>query len=65
MRSAGGRPVVICAKGLERATSKLLGEVLARNLAQGQRKLCCRSRSFAADVAIAASPAALSLANLG
>jgi len=55
-----GRPVVICAKGLERATSKLLGEVLAETLPQATQAVLS-GPSFAADVA-RGLPAALSLA---
>jgi|SRR5690349_20930672 len=55
-----GRPVVICAKGLEQATSKLLGEVVAESL-PGARQAVLSGPSFAADVA-RGLPAALSLA---
>ena len=57
-----GTPVVICAKGLEQATSKLLGEVLAEALPQA-RQAVLSGPSFAADVA-RGLPAALSLASL-
>jgi glycerol-3-phosphate dehydrogenase (NAD(P)+) len=57
-----GRPVVICAKGLERATSKLLGEVLAETLPRATQAVLS-GPSFAADVA-RGLPAALSLASL-
>ena len=56
------RPVVICAKGLEQATSKLLGEVLAETLPRA-RQAVLSGPSFAADVA-RGLPAALSLASL-
>src|SRR5262245_10288364 len=56
------RPVVICAKGLERATSKLLGEVLAETLPRATQAVLS-GPSFAADVA-RGLPAALSLASL-
>ena len=58
-----GKPVVICAKGLEQATSKLLGEVLAETL-PGATQAVLSGPSFAADVA-RGLPAALSLATLG
>jgi glycerol-3-phosphate dehydrogenase (NAD(P)+) len=55
-----GRPVVICAKGLEQATGKLLGEVLGE--AAPRATLAVLSGpSFAADVA-RGLPAALTLA---
>ena len=57
-----GKPVVICAKGLERATSKLLGEVLDEALPQAAQAVLS-GPSFAADVA-RGLPAALSLATL-
>jgi glycerol-3-phosphate dehydrogenase (NAD(P)+) len=57
-----GKPVVICAKGLEQATSKLLGEVLAETLPQATQAVLS-GPSFAADVA-RGLPAALSLATV-
>jgi glycerol-3-phosphate dehydrogenase (NAD(P)+) len=57
-----GKPVVICAKGLERTTSKLLGEVLAETLPYAPQAVLS-GPSFAADVA-RGLPAALSLATL-
>jgi glycerol-3-phosphate dehydrogenase (NAD(P)+) len=56
-----GTPVVICAKGLEQATSKLLGEVLTETLPQAKQAVLS-GPSFAADVA-RGLPAALSLAS--
>ena len=55
-----GKPVVICAKGLEQATGKLLGEVLAETLPQATLAVLS-GPSFAADVA-RGLPAALTLA---
>ena len=55
-----GKPVVICAKGLEQATGKLLGEVLAETLPQATQAVLS-GPSFAADVA-RGLPAALTLA---
>src|SRR5262245_66089514 len=46
----GGSPVVICAKGLERTTSKLLGEVLSETLPDAAQAVLSVP-SFAADVA--------------
>jgi glycerol-3-phosphate dehydrogenase (NAD(P)+) len=57
---AKGKPVVICAKGLEQATGKLLGEVLGEALPQA-RLAVLSGPSFAADVA-RGLPAALTLA---
>jgi glycerol-3-phosphate dehydrogenase (NAD(P)+) len=57
-----GKPVVICAKGLERTTSKLLGEVLGEALPCAAQAVLS-GPSFAADVA-RGLPAALSLATL-
>jgi glycerol-3-phosphate dehydrogenase (NAD(P)+) len=57
---AAGKPVVICAKGLEQATGKLLGEVLAETLPQASLAVLS-GPSFAADVA-RGLPAALTLA---
>jgi len=56
------KPVVICAKGLERATSKLLGEVVSETLPDAAQAVLS-GPSFAADVA-RGLPAALSLASL-
>jgi glycerol-3-phosphate dehydrogenase (NAD(P)+) len=55
-----GKPVVICAKGLEQATGKLLGEVLAETLPHATQAVLS-GPSFAADVA-RGLPAALTLA---
>jgi glycerol-3-phosphate dehydrogenase (NAD(P)+) len=57
---AAGKPVVICAKGLEQATGKLLGEVLAEALPQATLAVLS-GPSFAAEVA-RGLPAALTLA---
>ena len=54
------RPVVLCAKGLEQATGKLLGEVLAETLPHASLAVLS-GPSFAADVA-RGLPAALTLA---
>ncbi|MFV0295838.1 MAG: NAD(P)H-dependent glycerol-3-phosphate dehydrogenase [Hyphomicrobiaceae bacterium] len=54
-------PVVICAKGLEQATGKLMGDVLGEVLPQARRAVLS-GPSFAADVA-RGLPAALSLAS--
>ena len=56
----GGKPVVICAKGLEQSTGKLLGQVLAETLPQATQAVLS-GPSFAADVA-RGLPAALTLA---
>ncbi len=53
-------PVVICAKGLEQATGKLMGDVMAETL-PAARVAALSGPSFAADVA-RGLPAALSLA---
>ena len=55
-----GKPVVICGKGLEQATGKLLGQVLAEALPQATQAVLS-GPSFAADVA-RGLPAALTLA---
>jgi glycerol-3-phosphate dehydrogenase (NAD(P)+) len=55
-----GRPVVICAKGLEQATGKLLAEVLGEALPQAAPAVLS-GPSFAADVA-RGLPTALTLA---
>jgi glycerol-3-phosphate dehydrogenase (NAD(P)+) len=54
------KPVVICAKGLEQATGKLLGEVVAESLPQAALAILS-GPSFAADV-VRGLPAALTLA---
>jgi glycerol-3-phosphate dehydrogenase (NAD(P)+) len=55
-----GKPVVICAKGLEQATGKLLGDVLGEALPQATLAVLS-GPSFAAEVA-RGLPAALTLA---
>jgi len=55
-----GKPVVLCAKGLEQATGKLLGEVLVETI-PGVTQAVLSGPSFAADVA-RGLPAALTLA---
>jgi glycerol-3-phosphate dehydrogenase (NAD(P)+) len=55
-----GTPVVVCAKGLEQATGKLMGEVLAETLPEATLAVLS-GPSFAADVA-RGLPAALTLA---
>ena len=55
-----GTPVVICAKGIEQATGKLMGQVLAEAL-PGATPAILSGPSFAADVA-RGLPAALTLA---
>ena len=55
-----GKPVVLCAKGLEQATGKLLGEVLAETIPHATQAVLS-GPSFAADVA-RGLPAALTLA---
>jgi glycerol-3-phosphate dehydrogenase (NAD(P)+) len=57
---AAGKPVVICAKGLEQATGKLLVEVVAEALPQAALAVLS-GPSFAADVA-RGLPTALTLA---
>jgi glycerol-3-phosphate dehydrogenase (NAD(P)+) len=57
---AAGKPVVICAKGLEQATGKLLGQVAAEVLPQATLAVLS-GPSFAADVA-RGLPTALTLA---
>jgi glycerol-3-phosphate dehydrogenase (NAD(P)+) len=57
---APGKPVVICAKGLEQATGKLLGEVAAEALPQAALAVLS-GPSFATDV-VRGLPAALTLA---
>ena len=55
-----GKPVVLCAKGLEQATGKLLGQVLAETIPHATQAVLS-GPSFAADVA-RGLPAALTLA---
>jgi glycerol-3-phosphate dehydrogenase (NAD(P)+) len=55
-----GKPVVLCAKGLEQATGKLLGQVLAETMPHATQAVLS-GPSFAADVA-RGLPAALTLA---
>jgi glycerol-3-phosphate dehydrogenase (NAD(P)+) len=55
-----GAPVVICAKGIEQATGKLMGEVLGESL-PGATQAVLSGPSFASDVA-RGLPAALTLA---
>jgi glycerol-3-phosphate dehydrogenase (NAD(P)+) len=55
-----GKPIVICAKGLEQATGKLLGAVLDETVPQAQQA-ALSGPSFAAEVA-RGLPAALTLA---
>lgn len=55
-----GTPVVVCAKGLEQATGKLMGDVLAETLPTASLAILS-GPSFAADVA-RGLPAALTLA---
>jgi glycerol-3-phosphate dehydrogenase (NAD(P)+) len=57
---AAGKPLVLCAKGLEQATGKLLGEVIAEVLPQATLAVLS-GPSFAADV-VRGLPAALTLA---
>ncbi len=57
---AAGTPLVLCAKGLEQASGKLLGEVLAETVPQATLAVLS-GPSFAADVA-RGLPAALTLA---
>jgi glycerol-3-phosphate dehydrogenase (NAD(P)+) len=57
---AAGKPIVICAKGLEQATGKLLGEAIAETLPQATLAVLS-GPSFAADVA-RGLPTALTLA---
>jgi glycerol-3-phosphate dehydrogenase (NAD(P)+) len=57
---ARGKPLVLCAKGLEQATGKLLGEVVAEALPQATLAVLS-GPSFAADV-VRGLPAALTLA---
>jgi glycerol-3-phosphate dehydrogenase (NAD(P)+) len=55
-----GKPVVMCAKGLEQATGKLMGEVMAEALPQATQAVLS-GPSFAADVA-RGLPAAVTIA---
>jgi glycerol-3-phosphate dehydrogenase (NAD(P)+) len=57
---AKGPPVVICAKGLEQATGKLLGDVLAETIPEATQAILS-GPSFAGDVA-RGLPAALTVA---
>lgn len=57
---APGKPLVVCAKGLEQATGKLLGEVVAETLPRAALAVLS-GPSFAADV-VRGLPAALTLA---
>jgi glycerol-3-phosphate dehydrogenase (NAD(P)+) len=57
---AKGKPLVLCAKGLEQATGKLLAEVLGETIPQATPAVLS-GPSFAADVA-RSLPAALTLA---
>jgi glycerol-3-phosphate dehydrogenase (NAD(P)+) len=57
---APGKPVLLCSKGLEQATGKLLGEVLAETIPHAVHAVLS-GPSFAADVA-RGLPAALTLA---
>ena len=57
---APGKPLVVCAKGLEQATGKLLGAVVAETLPQATLAVLS-GPSFAADV-VRGLPAALTLA---
>jgi glycerol-3-phosphate dehydrogenase (NAD(P)+) len=57
---AKGSPLVVCAKGLEQSTGKLLGEVVGESLPQATLAVLS-GPSFAADVA-RGLPAALTLA---
>ncbi|MGD9783493.1 MAG: NAD(P)H-dependent glycerol-3-phosphate dehydrogenase [Hyphomicrobiaceae bacterium] len=57
---APGKPVVNCAKGIERATGRLMGDVLAETLPEA-RLASLSGPSFAADVA-RGLPTALTLA---
>ena len=59
-RLAPGKPVVVCAKGLEQSSGKLMGEVIAEVLPQA-RLAVLSGPSFAADV-VRGLPAALTLA---
>ena len=58
-RLAKGKPLVLCAKGLEQATGKLLGEVVAETLPQATLAVLS-GPSFAVDV-VRGLPAALTL----
>ena len=55
-----GRPVVVCAKGIEQATGKLMGEVISEALPEATLAVLS-GPSFAADVA-RGLPAALTIA---
>ena len=56
----GGQPVVVCSKGIEQTTSKLMGDVLAESLPAATHAVLS-GPSFAADVA-RGLPAALTIA---
>jgi glycerol-3-phosphate dehydrogenase (NAD(P)+) len=58
---AAGKPVIICAKGLEQSTGKLLAEVLGETLPQAELAVLS-GPSFAADV-VRGLPTALTLAS--
>jgi glycerol-3-phosphate dehydrogenase (NAD(P)+) len=57
---APGKPLILCAKGLEQATGKLIGDVAAETLPQATLAVLS-GPSFAADV-VRGLPAALTLA---
>jgi glycerol-3-phosphate dehydrogenase (NAD(P)+) len=57
---AAGKPLILCAKGLEQATGKLMGDVVAETLPQATLAILS-GPSFAADV-VRGLPAALTLA---
>ena len=57
-----GKPVVLCAKGLEQATGKLMGQVMAEAL-PGATQAVLSGPSFAADVA-RGLPAAVTIATV-
>lgn len=57
---ARGKPLVMCAKGIEQATGKLMGDVVAETLPQATLTILS-GPSFAADV-VRGLPAALTLA---
>jgi glycerol-3-phosphate dehydrogenase (NAD(P)+) len=57
---AKGKPLVVCAKGLEQSTGKLLGQVVSESLPQATLAVLS-GPSFAADV-VRGLPAALTLA---
>ena len=57
---ADGKPLVLCAKGLEQSSGKLLGEVVSETMPRA-RLAVLSGPSFAADVVLG-RPAALTLA---